>query len=104
MPVTHDDVAHIAELARLDIAPDRLDSLAAELNGILGHMEVLAKVDTHEVDNPKVVATEGTPLRADTSGPIPLLAPIRSFATSLRDGFFIVPRLSTHEEAEDSAP
>ena len=76
MSVTHDDVAHIAELARLDIAPERLDSLVAELNGILGHMEELAKVDTHEVDDPKVVATEGTPLRADTQvGPYGFAAP-----------------------------
>ena len=39
--VTHDDVRHIADLARLAVSPSKLDDLVRELNGILTHMDVL---------------------------------------------------------------
>ena len=104
MAVTHDDVMHIAELARLSVPSARIEHLVQELNGILGHMDVLSQVDTRDVDQMAIRPSEGTPLRSDTSGPIPLLAPIASFAPEIRDGFFIVPRLATHEDGEDRTP
>lgn len=104
MAVTHDDVMHIAELARLSVPAARIEHLVQELNGILGHMDVLSQVETRDVDQMAIEQSEGTPLRSDTSGPIPLLAPIASFAPEIRDGFFIVPRLATHEDGEDRTP
>jgi len=97
MGVTHDDVRHIAELARLSVGTARLDELASELNAILGHMDVLGKVDTSGTP-PPAAAPGCTHLRSDSSGPIPLAVPRESFAPIMRDGFFIVPRLATHEE------
>jgi aspartyl-tRNA(Asn)/glutamyl-tRNA(Gln) amidotransferase subunit C len=38
-------------------------------------------------------------LRTDEGPPIPLALPKESFAPAMRDGFFIVPRLATHEGA-----
>lgn len=107
MAVTHDDVRHIAELARLGVSPERLDDLVSELNGILTHMEVLAQVDTdhNEEDlSPSGRPPTCTPLRSDSSGPIPMLLPLESFAPSTRDGFIIVPRLASHDDPIDSAP
>lgn len=104
MAVTQEDVRHIAELARLAVDESRLDGLVSELNGILGHMDVLSQVNTREVELAKFAPMESTPLRSDSSGPIPLLAPIASFAPSIRDGFILVPRLSTHEDGADRAP
>lgn len=104
MAVTHEDVRHVAELARLAVDVSRLDALVAELNGILGHMDVLSQVNTREVELAESVPTASTPLRSDSSGPIPLLVPIGSFAPSMRDGFFIVPRLASHEDESDRAP
>ena len=46
MAVTEDDVRHVAALARLGLDAERIPTIAAELNGILAHMEVLSKVDT----------------------------------------------------------
>jgi hypothetical protein len=34
---------------------------------------------------------------------VSLLRPRDTFAPSMRDGFFLVPRLSTHEDAEASS-
>jgi len=104
MAVTHDDVRHVADLARLAVDEERLDNLVAELNGILAHMDALSQVNTKEAEQKFGEPVESTPLRSDSSGPLPMLAPIGSFAADTRDGFFIVPRLASHEDAADSAP
>ena len=104
MAVTHDDVRHVAELARLSVDEDRLDHLVAELNGILGHMDVLSQVSTKELDHAIVDPVASTPLRSDSSGPLKLEGPRETFAPSMRDGFFIVPRLASHEDGVDRAP
>ncbi len=104
MAVTHDDVRHVAALARIAVSEAQLDHIVAELNGILGHIDALSQVDTSAVDRTLSPSAASTPLRGDSSGPLPLLAPRESFAPVMRDGFFIVPRLSTHEESVDSAP
>jgi aspartyl-tRNA(Asn)/glutamyl-tRNA(Gln) amidotransferase subunit C len=100
MAVTVDDVRHIAELARLGLDPERTRSLVAELNTILGHMEALAKVDTAGVEPTAGVGASGTPLRSDTGAAPRLARTPQAFAPAMRDGFFVVPRLSTHEAAE----
>jgi aspartyl-tRNA(Asn)/glutamyl-tRNA(Gln) amidotransferase subunit C len=103
MAVTIADVHHIAELARLGLDPERARSLVAELNAILGHMEALSKVDTTGVEATAGVGAAGTPLRADAGGPPPLARAPAAFAPAMRDGFFVVPRLSSHETAEADA-
>ncbi len=107
MAVTRDDVLHIAELARVGVSPEKLDDLVRELNGILEHMEVLGQVDTSDtgVDtSPSGQPAVSTPFRSDSSGPIPLLLPLESFAPSTRDGFITVPRLASHDDPIDRAP
>lgn len=104
MPVTHDDVRHVAALARLAVDEAKLEHLVAELNGILGHMDALSQVDTAQAESAIAASAASTPLRSDASGPLPLLAPRESFAPSMRDGFFMVPRISTHDDGVDPAP
>ena len=104
MAVSHDDVRHVAELARLSVSDDRLDHLVAELNGILGHMEVLSQVSTSEVEHTIAEPVVSTPFRADSSGPLALETPRESFAPAMSDGLFIVPRLATHEDGADRSP
>ena len=77
MAVTHDDVRHVAELARLAVDEARLDHLVVELNGILGHMDALAQVDTKEIELAAFAPSESTPVRADSCGPLKMLAPSR---------------------------
>jgi aspartyl-tRNA(Asn)/glutamyl-tRNA(Gln) amidotransferase subunit C len=103
VPVTIDDVRHVAELARLGLDAERARSLVAELNTILGHMEALSKVETTGVEPTIGVGAAGTPLRADAGGPPGLARAPAAFAPAMRDGFFVVPRLSTHETPEAGA-
>lgn len=102
MAVTRDDVLHIAELARLGVDPARADELTKELSAILAHMDVLSQVDT--ANAPATIEGElgGTPLRPDVSVSPSLKGTLTSIAPLMRDGFFIVPRLATHEDPTES--
>jgi aspartyl-tRNA(Asn)/glutamyl-tRNA(Gln) amidotransferase subunit C len=102
MAVTREDVLHIAELARLGIDGPRADSLTQELSAILAHMEVLSQVDTTAVSATTGIGDGGTPLRPDVSVPPLMERNLESFAPAMRDGFFIVPRLATHEDSAES--
>ena len=101
MAVTIDDVRHIAALARLGLTDERAALLVREMNTILGHMDELSKVKTGGVQEAIGVGARGVPVRADGGAPIPLERSIDAFAPALRDGFLIVPRLSSHESAEE---
>jgi aspartyl-tRNA(Asn)/glutamyl-tRNA(Gln) amidotransferase subunit C len=102
MTVTREDVLHIADLARLGVDTARADELTKELSAILGHMEVLSQVDTSQVSLAAGVGSGGTPLRPDERVTPLMEGVLESFAPSMRDGFFIVPRLATHEDPVES--
>ena len=104
MSVTDAEVRHVAALARLGLDAGQLPTIAAELNGILAHMEVLSKVDTSALGAVTGVGTAGTPLRVDGGNQIPLARPREAFAPAMRDGFLIVPRLATHEDQDAESP
>jgi aspartyl-tRNA(Asn)/glutamyl-tRNA(Gln) amidotransferase subunit C len=103
MAVTEDDVRHIAALARLGLEPDRVHQLAQELNGILAHMDVMGAVDTSAIDLHARADGKGMPLRPDGAPPVSLARDREAFAPQMREGFFLVPRLSTHEDAAEEA-
>jgi aspartyl-tRNA(Asn)/glutamyl-tRNA(Gln) amidotransferase subunit C len=100
--VTIDDVRHIASLARLGLSEPRAAAIVHELNTILAHVDELAKVDTAGVQEAIGVGAEGLPVRKDAGPPYPLARSLDAFAPSVRDGFFLVPRLATHESTEES--
>ena len=102
MAVSLDDVRHVASLARLGLSDERARALVAELNTILEHMDVLSKVDTDGIEPVAGIGAAGTPLRPDEGPPIPLARAIDAFAPRTADGFFLVPRLSTHEDPEEA--
>lgn len=98
MSVSEQDVRHIAALARLEIADQRIAGLVTELNGILAHMDVLQALDLGDASRSDApVESVASVLRDDTPGAVPLHRERESFAPASREGFFLVPRLSTHE-------
>ncbi len=105
MAVSESDVQHVASLARLGVDPARVASLVSELNGILEHMEVLGAVDTGREMGDGRIETTATPMRSDVGGTsVPLAIPLESVAPEMRDGFFLVPRLGTHEDQGERTP
>ena len=103
MAVSKDDVRHIAGLARVGVPEERLDGLVTELNGILTHMDVLSKVPSTGLAGAADAARAGMPLGADERTSVKLEHPRDSFAPLMRDGFFLVPRLATHDDAGDES-
>ncbi len=95
---------HVMELARVDVPEEPAAELLNQLNDILGHMEVLREVDTEGVPPAAGVGDAALPLRVDAGPPVPLARPVEAFAPAVRDGFLLVPRLATHEDAGADAP
>jgi aspartyl-tRNA(Asn)/glutamyl-tRNA(Gln) amidotransferase subunit C len=100
MSISGDDVRHIAALARVGVDASRIPSLVTELNGILAHMDVLQRVQLPDNIHDDITAM---PLRADVPSATALERPREQFAPATRDGFFLVPRLSTHQAAGAAA-
>ena len=102
MSISLDEVRHIAALARLGISDKRARLAAEELSSILAHMQVLSRVDDERAAASADDAVPGMTLRPDEGPPIPLLRAPAFFAPQMREGFFLVPRLATHEDPEQS--
>jgi aspartyl/glutamyl-tRNA(Asn/Gln) amidotransferase C subunit len=100
--VTVDTVRHVAVLARLGLSDDRAAALAKDLNTILEHMDVLGRVPTDGVAEASAFGGRGMPLREDRGPATPLAESPEAFAPSMRAGFILVPRLSTHEDPESA--
>ena len=105
MAVSEKDVRHVAALARLAIDPARLPSLVSELNGILVHMGELGAVETGDGGRGTgESAINLMSMRSDSGTSVPLAVPREAFAPQMRDGFFLVPRLETHEGEGERSP
>jgi aspartyl-tRNA(Asn)/glutamyl-tRNA(Gln) amidotransferase subunit C len=101
MAVTPEEVRRVGELARLTLDPAEVEELTAQLNGILGHMEALAAAPDGG-PSPTDEADSAAPLRADEPGPDPLRFPPDQLAPAWEAGFFTVPRLASHEDADSA--
>ncbi len=50
MPISKEQVEHIAELSHLQLSPRSLEKFQKELSSILGYIEKLEKLDTDNVE------------------------------------------------------
>lgn len=65
MALTRTNVLHIAQLAKLTLEPSEADHLLADLDKILGYVELLNEVDTTSVPPMSHVTVGEAPLRQD---------------------------------------
>jgi aspartyl-tRNA(Asn)/glutamyl-tRNA(Gln) amidotransferase subunit C len=89
--IDRDQVLHVARLARLELTDDEVERMAAELSGILDHVERISELDLEGVEpTSHVVALENV-LRPDE--PEPCLPRERALepAPDPADGAFRVP-------------
>lgn len=93
MPITLDEVRHVAKLARLDLDEAEILALQGELNALLGHFGDIQGIDVSGVDpQSHAVALQnvwaddvpGTPLTRDSA--------LRNAQTS-KAGLFVVPAI-----------
>jgi aspartyl-tRNA(Asn)/glutamyl-tRNA(Gln) amidotransferase subunit C len=98
MSVSRDDVAHIAELAELDLADVDQPELAAQLSRILEYVAQLRAVPTGDSARPFIAGPDAARVRPDEVRPWPLAGGPADIAPAFKDGFFVVPRLGQFEE------
>jgi aspartyl-tRNA(Asn)/glutamyl-tRNA(Gln) amidotransferase subunit C len=101
--ITLDEVRHIAALARLGIDDAQAAAMARELGSILDHMQVIQQADLEVAPVAVNEADNAMELRPDVGPPIPLARAPNDFAPAFRDGFFLVPRLATHEDLDSAS-
>ncbi|HMK09201.1 MAG TPA: Asp-tRNA(Asn)/Glu-tRNA(Gln) amidotransferase subunit GatC [Anaerolineales bacterium] len=91
MPLTLDQVRHIAALARLRLTAEEERRYAGQLSAILDYAERLQRVDTADVPPTAGVQDVRAPLRPDH--PRPGLPRERALANApaTADGMFLVP-------------
>jgi aspartyl-tRNA(Asn)/glutamyl-tRNA(Gln) amidotransferase subunit C len=97
MPLSRDQVRHVAMLARLGLEPGDEDFYAEQLSGILEHIDRLQQVDTDDRPPTAQVVEVKNQLREDEPRPGLTQEDALSNAPAAQDGFFRVP--SIQEEA-----
>lgn len=86
-------VRKVAHLARIKTPEDRLEPLAAELNGILAWIEQLDEVDIQGVEPMTSNVSQPLRLREDEVTDGNKIAAILSNAPQSADGFFVTPKV-----------
>jgi aspartyl-tRNA(Asn)/glutamyl-tRNA(Gln) amidotransferase subunit C len=92
-PLSRDDVAHVAALARLHLTDEELDRYTGQLAAVLDHAADVAALDLAGVEPTAHPLPLANVLRGDTV--VPGLDPdeVLSQAPAAEDGRFRVPRI-----------
>lgn len=93
MTLTREEVAEIAQLARLALGDGELDALRVELAAILDHVAALAEVDTTGVEPMTHAVPTVLRLRADQAEPSLPVEVALADAPVVREGGFEVPAI-----------
>ncbi|HEX4801011.1 MAG: Asp-tRNA(Asn)/Glu-tRNA(Gln) amidotransferase subunit GatC [Myxococcales bacterium] len=93
MPVSNDQVRHIAKLARIAMSDEEIERLAPELNNILGWVEQLAEVNTDGIQPLTAVIDQKLRLRDDAVTEGNIRDEVLANAPEAQHGFFAVPKV-----------
>jgi aspartyl-tRNA(Asn)/glutamyl-tRNA(Gln) amidotransferase subunit C len=88
-----EQIARIAELARLEVAPAEAVALQQELNGILAMVDAMNAVDTEGVEPMSHPQEAMQRLREDRVTERDERALFQSIAPAVEDGLYLVPRV-----------
>lgn len=91
--ITTEQVAHLAELARIALTPDEIDHLTSELQQIVGAVEAVNKVATPDVPATSHPIPLTNIFRADVVQPSLTPAEALSDAPEAQDNMFRVPTI-----------
>ncbi|HYM66212.1 MAG TPA: Asp-tRNA(Asn)/Glu-tRNA(Gln) amidotransferase subunit GatC [Patescibacteria group bacterium] len=93
MPLSKDEVRHVAVLARLGLEPGDEEFYADQLSGILGHIDRLQQLDTEAIPPTAQVVEVANRLRDDVPRPGLSRDDALENAPSAVDGSFRVPSI-----------
>jgi len=97
VPITREEVAHLARLARIAMTDDELDRLAGELDVILGAVALVGEVAAADVPPMSHAVPITTVLRADEVRPSLPREEVLAMAPAAEGGRFRVPRILDEE-------
>jgi aspartyl-tRNA(Asn)/glutamyl-tRNA(Gln) amidotransferase subunit C len=86
-------VRKVAHLARIKTPDDRLEPLAAELNGIMAWIDQLNEVDVDGVEPMTSNVAQALRLREDVVTDGGKVGAVLSNAPQSADGFYVVPKV-----------
>lgn len=93
MPLTVEEVRHIAKLARLALTADEEARFAEQLSDVLEYADRLQAIETSGIPPTATVLPLQAPLRPDRARPCPPRQLLLSNAPDQQDGLFRVPRV-----------
>ena len=96
-PISTEDVAHVASLARLSLTTDELERFTGQLAAILGHAQDVAALDLDGVEPMDHPVPLRDVVRADEVRGTLDRDEILSQAPEVEDGRFRVPRILGEE-------
>jgi len=98
VPITRDEVAHLARLARLAVSAEELDVFAGQLDVILGAVARVGEVAADDIPPTTHAVPLTNVLRPDEVRPSLDRDAVLSQAPSAEDGRFRVPRILDDED------
>lgn len=93
MAITSEEVAHLADLARLELGSDELAGLAGQLDVILAAVARVGEVAAADVPPMTHAVALTNVARADVVTPSLPVADVLAAAPAAQDGRFRVPRM-----------
>lgn len=93
MPLSRDEVRHVATLARLGLEAGEEDFYAEQLSGILSHIDRLQELDTEAIPPTAQVVEVTNELREDEARPGLTQDQALANAPAAHEGFFRVPSI-----------
>ena len=90
MPLTIEEVKHVAHLAHLRLSEEELNKLQNDLSHILGHIDMLKEVDVGDVPPTAQVTDLANVVRDDEVRPSMAREDVLANAPDQRDGMFRV--------------
>jgi aspartyl-tRNA(Asn)/glutamyl-tRNA(Gln) amidotransferase subunit C len=95
--ISRDEAAHLARLARLDLAPDELDHLAGQLDTIAGFVAKVAEVAADDIPPTSHALPLTNVFRDDAPRPGLTAEQALDQAPAAEDGRFRVPKILGEE-------
>ena len=92
-PLSREDVAHVARLARLDVTDDELERFTEQLGAVLEHAADVASLDTAGVPPTAHPLDLANVLRDDTPTPSLDRDEVLAMAPAAEGGRFRVPKI-----------
>ncbi len=93
MPIEQDEIAKIAELARIRVDAGQAVELSRRLSEILGMVEQLQAVDTADVEPMAHPLDATATLRADEVTETNRRDDFQAIAPAVEDGLYLVPKV-----------